>query len=137
MSFSDYLEGKVLNHVFGGTSYTAPTTLYVGVFTSASSDSAAGTEVSGNGYARQSVAFTVSGTSPTTASSSAAVEFPEATGSWGTVTYAGVFDALTGGNMLAHAQLTDPADFTTALPKTIGTGDILRISAGNLKVTLD
>ena len=137
MSFSDYLEGKVLNHVFGGTSYTAPATLYVGVFTSASSDSAAGTEVSGNGYARQSVAFTVSGTSPTTASSSAAVEFPEATGSWGTVTYAGVFDALTGGNMLAHAQLTDPADFTTALPKTIGTGDILRISAGNLKVTLD
>lgn len=137
MSFSDYLEGKVLNHVFGGTSYTAPTTLYVGVFTSASSDSAAGTEVSGNGYARQSVAFTVSGTSPTTASSSAAVEFPEATGSWGTVTYAGVFDALTGGNMLAHAQLTDPADFTTALPKTISSGDILRISAGNLKVTLD
>ena len=52
-------------------------------------------------------------------------------------TYAGIFDASSGGNMLAHAQLTDPADFTTALPKTIGTGDILRISAGNLKVTLD
>ena len=137
MSFSDYLEDKVLNHVFGGTSYTAPATLYVGVFTSASSDSAAGTEVSGNGYARQSVAFTVSGTSPTKAVSSAAVEFPEATGSWGTVTYAGIFDASTGGNMLAHAQLTDPSDFTTALPKTITTGDILRISSGNLQVTLD
>jgi hypothetical protein len=136
MSFSDYLEDKVLNHVFGGTSYTAPTTLYVGVFTSAASDTGPGTEVSGNGYARQSVAFTVSGTSPTTASSSAAVEFPEATGSWGTVTYAGVFDAVSGGNMLAWAQLTDPADFVTALPKAITTGDILRISAGNLKVTL-
>jgi hypothetical protein len=136
MSFSDYLEDKVLNHVFGGTSYTAPTTLYVGVFTSAASDTGPGTEVSGNGYARQSVAFTVSGTSPTTATSSAAVEFPEATGSWGTVTYAGVFDAVSGGNMLAWAQLTDPADFVTALPKAITTGDILRISAGNLKVTL-
>jgi hypothetical protein len=136
MSFSDYLEDKVLNHVFGGTSYTAPTTLYVGVFTSAASDTGPGTEVSGNGYARQSVAFTVSGTSPTTASSSAAVEFPEATGSWGTVTYAGVFDAVSGGNMLAWAQLTDPADFVTALPKAITAGDILRISAGNLKVTL-
>lgn len=136
MSFSDYLEDKVLNHVFGGTSYTAPTTLYVGVFTSAASDTGPGTEVSGNGYARQSVAFTVSGTSPTTASSSAAVEFPEATGSWGTVTYAGVFDAVSGGNMLAWAELTDPADFVTALPKAITTGDILRISAGNLKVTL-
>lgn len=136
MSFSDYLEDKVLNHVFGGTAYTAPTTLYVGVFTSAASDTGPGTEVSGNGYARQSVAFTVSGTSPTTASSSAAVEFPEATGSWGTVTYAGVFDAVSGGNMLAWAELTDPADFVTALPKAITTGDILRISAGNLKVTL-
>jgi hypothetical protein len=136
MSFSDYLEDKVLNHVFGGTSYTAPTTLYVGVFTSAASDAGPGTEVSGNGYARQSVAFTVSGTSPTTATSSAAVEFPEATGSWGTVTYAGVFDASSAGNMLAWAELTDPADFVTALPKTITTGDILRISAGNLKVTL-
>jgi hypothetical protein len=136
MSFSDYLEDKVLNHVFGGTSYTAPTTLYVGVFTSAASDTGPGTEVSGNGYARQSVAFTVSGTSPTTATSSAAVEFPEATGSWGTVTYAGVFDASSAGNMLAWAELTDPADFVTALPKTISTGDILRISAGNLKVTL-
>jgi hypothetical protein len=136
MSFSDYLEDKVLNHVFGGTAYTAPTTLYVGVFTSAASDTGPGTEVSGNGYARQSVAFTVSGTSPTTAASSAAVEFPEATGSWGTVTYAGVFDAVSGGNMLAWAELTDPADFVTALPKAITTGDILRISAGNLKVTL-
>lgn len=136
MSFSDYLEDKVLDHVFGGTAYTAPTTLYVGVFTSAASDTGPGTEVSGNGYARQSVAFTVSGTSPTTAASSAAVEFPEATGSWGTVTYAGIFDAVSGGNMLAWAELTDPSDFVTALPKAITTGDILRISAGNLKVTL-
>jgi len=136
MSFSDYLEDKVLNHVFGGTAYTAPSTLYVGVFTSAASDTGPGTEVSGNGYARQSAAFTVSGTSPTTATSSAAIEFPEATGSWGTVTYAGVFDALTGGNMLAWAELTDPADFVTPLPKAISTGDILRISSGNLKVTL-
>jgi len=137
MSFSDYLEDKILDHVFGGSAYTAPTTLYVGLFTSAASDSAAGTEISGNGYARQTAAFTVSGTSPTTAASSANIEFPEATGSWGTVTYAGVFDALTSGNMLAYAELTDPSDFTTPLSKVISTGDILRINAGNLKVTLD
>jgi hypothetical protein len=137
MSFSDYLEDKVLNHVFGGTSYTAPSTLYVGVFTSSASDSGPGTEVSGGSYARQSVAMTVSGTSPTQAVNSAAVEFPEATASWGTVTYAGIFDASTSGNLLAWAQLTDPADFTTPLPKTIGIGDVLRLSAGNLKVTLD
>ena len=137
MSFSDYLEDKVLEHVFGGVAYTAPTTLYVGLFTSAASDSAAGTEVSGNGYARQTAAFTVSGTSPTTAATSAVVEFPEATASWGTITYAGVFDASSAGNMLAYAELTDPSDFTTPLSKTISSGDVLRINAGNLKVTLD
>lgn len=137
MSFSDYLEDKVLEHVFGGVAYTAPTTLYVGLFTSAASDSAAGTEVSGNGYARQTAAFTVSGTSPTTAATSAVVEFPEATASWGTITYAGVFDASSAGNMLAYAELTDPSDFTTPLSKTVNSGDVLRINAGNLKVTLD
>jgi|TARA_B100000085_G_C18517371_1_gene502197 hypothetical protein len=137
MSFSDYLEDKVLDHVFGGTAYTAPTTLYVGLFTSTASDSAAGTEVSGNGYARQTAAFTVSGTSPTTAASSANIEFPEATGSWGTITYAGIFDASSSGNMLAYAQLTDPSDFSTPLSKTVATGDVLRITAGNLKVTLN
>jgi hypothetical protein len=137
MSFSDYLEDKVLDHVFGGNAYTAPTTLYVGLFTTTPTDSAVGTEVSGNAYARESVAFTVSGTNPTEAASNAAVEFTAATGSWGTVTYAGVFDALTSGNMIAYSQLTDPADLSTPLPKTIGTGDVFRISSGNLKVRLD
>lgn len=137
MSFSDYLEDKILEHVFGGNAYTAPATLYVGLQTSASSDSAAGTEVSGGSYARQTAAFTVSGTNPTEAATTAAIEFPVATANWGTVTYAAVYDAATGGNMLAYAQLTDPADFVTALPKTIESGDVFRISAGNLKIRLD
>ena len=137
MSFTDYLEDKILKHIFTGTNYTAPTTIYVGLHTSASSDSAAGTEVSGGAYARQTAAFTVSGTSPTEAATTAAIEFPVATSSWGSVTYAGVYDALTGGNLLAYAQLTDPADFVTPLPKTIDAGDVFRISAGNLKIRLD
>lgn len=137
MSFSDYLEDKILEHVFGGNAYTAPSTLYVGLQTSASSDSAAGTEVSGGSYARQTASFSVSGTNPTEAATTAAIEFPVATADWGTVTYAAVYDAATGGNMLAYAQLTDPADFVTALPKTIEAGDVFRISAGNLKIRLD
>ena len=137
MSFSDYLEDKILEHVFGGNAYTAPATLYVGLQTSASSDSAAGTEVSGGSYARQTASFTVSGTNPTEAATTAAIEFPVATADWGTVAYAAVYDAATGGNMLAYAQLTDPADFVTALPKTIETGDVFRISSGNLKIRLD
>lgn len=137
MSFSDYLEDKILKHVFSGTAYTAPTNLYVGLQTSAATDSAAGTEVSGNAYARQEATFAVTGTNPTEAATTAAIEFPVATGSWGTVTYAAVYDAETGGNMLAYAELTDPADFVTALPKAIDTGDVFRISLGNLKIRLD
>ena len=51
-AFSDYLENKVLGHVFGGTAYTAPSTLYVALYTVAPSDTGGGTEVSGGGYAR-------------------------------------------------------------------------------------
>lgn len=137
MSFSNYLEDKVLKHVFGGAAYTAPATIYVGLFTAAPGETGGGTEVSGGSYARQSSAFTVSGTNPTEASNSAAVEFPVATANWGTISYIGVFDAATSGNLLAYAELTDPADFLTPLPKTINTGDVLRINTGNLKIRLD
>ena len=60
--FTDYLEDKVLDHVFGGTAYTAPSTLYVALFTvSPGDDGTGGTEVSGGAYARQTATFTVSG----------------------------------------------------------------------------
>ncbi len=57
--FSDYLEDKVLEHVFGGNSYTAPGTHYVALYTSALTDTGGGTEVSGGGYVRKAGSFTV------------------------------------------------------------------------------
>jgi len=137
MSFSNYLEDKVLKHVFGGVAYTAPTTIYVGLFTAAPGETGGGTEVSGGSYSRQAAAFTISGTNPTEAANTAAVEFPTATANWGTITYIGVYDASTAGNLLAYAQLTDPADFLTPLSKTVNTGDVLRFNAGNVKIRLD
>ena len=127
--FSDYLEDKVLNHVFGGTAYTAPSTLYVALFTAAPSDSGGGTECSGGSYARKSMAdMTVSGTSPTTATNGAAVEFVTATGSWGTVSHCAVFDASSSGNMLGWAALT--------ASKAVASGDVFRFDAGDLDITL-
>ena len=127
--FSDYLEDKVLNHVFGGTAYTAPSTLYVALYTAAPSDTGGGTEVSGGSYARKSMPdMTVSGTSPTTATNGAAVEFVTETGSWGTVSHVGVFDALTSGNLLGWAALT--------ASKTVSSGDVFRFDAGDLDITL-
>ncbi len=80
--FSDYLENKVLEHVFENSAYTAPSTLYAALFTVAPSDTGGGTEVSGGGYVRKTAAFTVSGTNPTTATNGSAIEYPTATGNY-------------------------------------------------------
>lgn len=125
--FSDFLENAVLDHVFGGTAYTAPSTLYVGLYTAAPSDSGGGTEVSGGSYARKSMpAMTVSGT--TQATNGAAVEFVTATGSWGDIGWVGIHDAATSGNLLGWAALT--------ASKTVASGDVFRFSAGDLDITL-
>lgn len=124
-SFTDYLETKVLEHVFGGTAYTAPATLYLALYTSAPSDTGGGTEVSGGSYARQATAFTVSGNEATNTAEEA---FPTATASWGTITHVGVFDAASAGNLLTYGTLS--------VSKVIDTGDIFRIASGDLDITL-
>lgn len=126
MSFSNYLETKVLAHTFSNTAYTSPSTVYVGLFTSSPSEDGSGTEVSGGSYARQSGAFTTSGNTATT---SAAIEFPTATASWGTITHIGIYDASSAGNLLAYAALT--------ASKAIASGDVFRIPAGDIDITLD
>ena len=126
MSFSNYLETEVLDWAFSTGTATRPTSWYLALYTAAPSDTGGGTEVSGGGYARQSVVFTVTGN---TASNNAAIEFPTATASYGTVTHIGVFDASTAGNLLAYAALTTS--------KAIDTGDVFRVPSGDLDITLD
>jgi len=127
MSFSNYLETEILDHVFAGAAYTAPSTKYLALFT-AVADGEAGsvTEVTGGGYARQTVAFTTSGN---TTSNNAAVEYPTATANYGTVTHVGVYDASTSGNLMAYAALSSN--------KTIETGDVFRVPSGDLDITLN
>lgn len=126
MSFTNDLETRVLQWALTNGSPTRPTAWYVGLFTAAPGEAGGGTEISGSGYARQAVTFTVSGN---LATNNAAIEWPTATGSWGTITHVAVFDALTTGNMLVYATLT--------ASKTISTGDVLRIPSGDLDVTLN
>lgn len=126
-AMSNYLENEILDHILGTGAYTAPTTVYVGLSTASFADDNSGTELSGSGYTRKSAAFdaAVSGTADNTA----AIEFPAATASWGTVSHFGIFDAASSGNLLIHGA------FTTA--KAIGSGDILKISAGDLDISAD
>ena len=127
MSFTNFLETEILDHVFAGAAYTAPGTKYLALFTAISNgETGSVTELSGDAYARQSVAFSTSGA---TTSNTGAVEFPTATGSWGTVTHVGVYDAVSSGNLMCYATLSSS--------KAIGTGDVFRVPAGDLDITLN
>ena len=128
MSLTNSFETSVLTWLLTASSPSParPTAWYLGLFTAAPGESGGGTELSGSSYARQSITFTVSGNN---ASNNAAIEFPTASGSWGTITHVAVFDASTSGNMIAYASLT--------ASKTIDTGDVLRVPAGDLDITLD
>jgi hypothetical protein len=123
---SNYLENALINVTLRATSYTAPTTVYVGLFTSDPTDAGSGTEVSGGSYARTAVTFAAPSNGVTT--NSADVTFPTATASWGVVGWIGIHDASTAGNLLYHTPLDTS--------KTIDSGDIFKISTGNLSVTL-
>ena len=124
-AMSDYLENEILDHILGTGAYTMPTTVYVGLSTGSFNDDNSGTELTGNNYSRQSISFGAA--SSGTASNDAAVEFSAATGSWGTVSHFGIFDASSSGNLLIHGALT--------ASKVIETGDILKIAIGDMDIT--
>ncbi len=123
---SNFLENALINATLRNTSYTSPTTTYLALYTTDPTDADTGTEVSGGSYARQAITFSSPSNGAT--SNSAAIEFPTATASWGTIAYIGIRDAVTAGNLLYHTALDSS--------KAIGSGDIFRISATNLTVTL-
>lgn len=130
-SFSDFLENELLDHVFGGAAYSAPATLYVGLYTVAPTDSGGGTEVTGGSYARVSV--TANSTNFPASSGGAiangtTITFPTATANWGTVVAFGIFDAASAGNLLAWADL--------AANKAVDDGDTASFAVGDLDITL-
>jgi hypothetical protein len=128
-SKSDYLENKILDHTTGKAAYSKPTA-YVALFTAAPSDAGGGTEVSGGSYARVATAAAdwnaASGGSTSNANP---ITFATPSGSWGTVTHFGIFDAASGGNLLWWGSLT--------ASKTIGSGDTASFAAGALTLTDD
>lgn len=127
-SMSDYLENKLIDHLFRGTAFTAPATLYFALFTAAPSDSGGGTEATGGSYARVAVTPNStnfrntqnSGTGASTGTGGVtgnltAITFPAPTANWGSVTHLGVFDASSAGNLICWAAL--------AAAKTVNNGD--------------
>lgn len=119
MAFSSYLDNKLIDHTFGAGTFTKPA-LYLAL-------GVAGAEIStsGTGYARQPCSFDIT---TNTASLHANVDFPLAQTSWGTVDTVFVYDAVTGGNLLATGTLTPT--------KTVNSGDIFRAPASGVTLSV-
>ena len=134
---TNYLEHAILDFLFKNNSESFATpgnSIYVGLATAVSSiETDSLTEATFGSYARQQVqasGWTVPavGTDAQTATNAANVEFPASTGTNNTITHAFVVDAASSGNILFVGALD--------ASKTIATGDIFRINAGNLSIEL-
>jgi hypothetical protein len=131
-SMTDYLENKILEHSLGKTSFSMPAGCYIALFTASPTDAGGGTEVStaSTGYARQQVLAAGWGSATGGSITNAAdITFPVATASWNTITAIGIFDAVSGGNMLWWGTL--------GTSKAIAQNDQFKIAASNLTITLD
>jgi hypothetical protein len=131
-AMGDYLEDKILDHIFGKASYTAPGTVHIALFTA---DNGIETgdltgELSGGGYSRVAVSASYWNTAAGGLIDNVNdIEFPTATADWGQITHGAVMDAATGGNVLFHGAFN--------IAKTIWTGDVFIIRAGDLRVTIN
>jgi len=126
-ALSNYLENELLDHALGTAAFTAPSNVYLALYTTNPTDADTGTEVSGNGYARQLTTFTaaVSGSS----ASSSAESFTASGGAFGTITHVGIHDALSGGNLLFHAALPSA--------RIVNDGESIDFAIGAVTVSLD
>lgn len=124
--FADYLELELLDHVMGVGAYAQPSGIYIGLSTADPLDDESGlAEPVGNGYARKQHDNWLTAAGRLT-KNDGVIEFAEATGSWGIITHYGIFDAVSGGNMLGHGLF--PSD------PTVVSGDNLSIKDQDITV---
>jgi hypothetical protein len=126
MNMSNYLANAVVNATVRNNSYTTPPTAYLALFLSNPTKDGTGLECSGASYSREPITMNapVDGLSRNTND----IEFSPATSSWGEITHVGIYDALSGGNLLYFTELV-----TT---KNIEAGDIFKIALDNLSLQL-
>lgn len=139
-AMSNYLETKLINHIFREETFSKPSVLAIALCTAAPVDGDEGAtidEVSNDGtdYARVSVNVADNTWAPTSSgngvtSNSNAITFSAATANWGTITHVAILDSAQygQGNVLFHGALSTS--------KTVTTGDIFSFQAGNLQITL-
>jgi len=124
-----YAENLVINALVRATNLTAPTTVWLALYTTDPTAADVGTEIptsGGSNYARQIITF--GAPSGGISSNSADVPFPQAGSIWGTITHAAIRDASTGGNLLFYGALITP--------RSLVSGDVIKFITGNVVITL-
>lgn len=123
-NLTDVAENGLLSHLFGVASFSITTPIKLALVTENGSDSAAGTEVTGGGYARQDVTFSVPASGST--ANSAVINFPDMPA----VTVVGIelYDSAGTPKRLVAAPL--------AAPKSLAAGDTLQFAISQITVSL-
>jgi hypothetical protein len=126
---TNYTEKKILDHVLKTASYSPPATVYLGLSTTTPSPDGTGwTEAAYTGYGnRPAIAFGAAAAKAI--AQNAVANFPACTGGSSTVTYWGIFDAITGGNLLAYGALSPS--------KVIASGNTPSVASGQVTVTIN
>lgn len=130
MPMTRYLRKKDGDHNIGKAAYTMPTAAYLALFTASPTDTGLLTnEVAGSPYARVEITSKMSSFDLTTgaAVNTSDVDFGVPAANWGIVTYVGVLDAATSGNMLYYEALPTPRSVTTGSRRVI-------FSAGQVQI---
>jgi len=122
------LANQVLDHIHGEAALTMPT---IHLALSTTTPTVAGTNItepSGNGYSRVTTsAATWSAATAGAITNAVAINYPTASGAWGTVTHVVAYNASTAGTPLWFASIT---------PTAIGANVTFQIPAGDADSTL-
>jgi hypothetical protein len=108
MSFTNYTEGKIADEIFGATAFAAPATLHIGLHSAYPDETGAGAELTGGNYSRVAVTNNAANWPNYAAnqkSNGATITFPTASGNWLEAVAVSIWDASSGGNMIARGWL--------------------------------
>ena len=125
-----YFLNMVMGNVFKTkTSPALPANYYIGLSSTTPTTSGTGvTEPSGGAYARVQMT-NMSQPNNGVITNTAAITFPESTGSWGTLTHYVVYDAATGGNLLFYGALANS--------RTVDISTTIAFKVGEFTITLE
>lgn len=126
--FSTYEAQRLINELRGRT-------LYAALFTAdPTDDNVTANEVSAAWYARQALGALSApvGTGVLTSNSNQ-INFPAVTGASITVSHYGIYDAVSGGNLIMSFPITDSSGVAT--PRTFAVDDVPVFAAGELRLT--